>query len=82
MNNENLLIENDVIELIDFAQSCLTKDGKILIAMKNKFGMKYWTGEKESDDSKIFETIVSKTRNILGLSKLKKILRKNTKKDL
>ena len=73
-NFEKLKTEEEIINLIDFSKECLNKKGKILLATKNKFGMKYWTGEKESDDSKIFETIVSKTRNILGLSKLKKIL--------
>lgn len=73
-NFENLSSEKDVIELIDFAQSCLAKDGKILIAMKNKFGMKYWTGEKESGNSAIFDTIVSKKENVLGLAKIKSIL--------
>ena len=73
-NFENLSSEKDVIELIDFAQSCLSKDGKILIAMKNKFGMKYWTGEKESGNSAIFDTIVSKKENVLGLAKIKSIL--------
>ena len=61
-------------KLIEFAKSCLTRDGKILIAMKNKFGMKYWTGEKESENSEIFGNIVSKKENIFGIAKIKSIL--------
>ena len=71
---ENLQTENDIINLIASAKECLTEDGKILIAMKNKFGMKYWTGEKESEDSEIFGNIVSKKENVFGIAKIKLIL--------
>ena len=73
-NFENLTSEKKIIDLIAFAKDCLTRDGKILIAMKNKFGMKYWTGEKESENSGVFETIVSKKENIFGIAKIKSIL--------
>lgn len=73
-NFENLETEKEIINLIDFAKSCLTRDGRILIAMKNKFGMKYWTGEKESENSEIFGNIVSKKENVFGLAKIKSIL--------
>lgn len=71
---ENVQKETEIINLIKDADKSLAENGKILIAMKNKFGMKYWTGEKESDDSEMFGNIVSKTENILGLEKIKKIL--------
>ena len=73
-NFENLETEKEIINLIDFAKSCLTRDGRILIAMKNKIGMKYWTGEKESENSEIFGNIVSKKENVFGLAKIKSIL--------
>lgn len=73
-NFEKVQTEQEIIKLIDFAKNCLTRDGRILIAMKNKFGMKYWTGEKESENSEIFGNIVSKKENILGLAKIKSIL--------
>ncbi len=73
-NFETVSTELEIIKLIEFAKSCLTRDGKILIAMKNKFGMKYWTGEKESENSEIFGNIVSKKENILGIAKIKSIL--------
>lgn len=71
---ENLQTEKEIVDLIAFAKSCLTRDGRILIAMKNKFGMKYWTGEKESENSEIFGNIVSKKENIFGIAKIKTIL--------
>ncbi|MBQ7410849.1 MAG: hypothetical protein IJW20_05670 [Clostridia bacterium] len=71
---ENLQTEKEIVDLIAFAKSCLTRDGRILIAMKNKFGMKYWTGEKESENSEIFGNIVSKKENIFGIAKIKSIL--------
>lgn len=73
-NFENLQTEKEIVDLIAFAKSCLTRDGRILIAMKNKFGMKYWTGEKESENSEIFGNIVSKKENIFGIAKIKTIL--------
>lgn len=73
-NFEKLTTEKEIVDLVAFAKSCLTRDGKILIAMKNKFGMKYWTGEKESENSEIFGNIVSKKENIFGLAKIKSIL--------
>ena len=73
-NFEKLQTEKEIVDLIAFAKSCLTRDGRILIAMKNKFGMKYWTGEKESENSEIFGNIVSKKENIFGIAKIKSIL--------
>lgn len=73
-NFEKVSTEKEIVDLIAFAKSCLTRDGRILIAMKNKFGMKFWTGEKESENSEIFGTIVSNKENIFGISKIKTIL--------
>lgn len=73
-NFEKVSTEKEIVDLIAFAKSCLTRDGRILIAMKNKFGMKYWTGEKESENSEIFGNIVSKKENIFGIAKIKSIL--------
>ena len=71
---EKVQNEKEIVDLITFAKSCLETDGKILIAMKNKFGMKYWTGEKESDNSEMFGNIVSGTENVLGITKIKSLL--------
>lgn len=73
-NFENLSSEADIIKLLEFAKESIEREGKILLAMKNKFGMKYWTGEKMSDDKKPFETILNKTESVLGYGKIKQIL--------
>lgn len=73
-NFEKAKSKKDIIELIEFASKCLDRDGKILLAMKNKFGMKYWAGEKAKSDSEIFETIVSNSENILSYNEIKDIL--------
>lgn len=64
----------EFVELLKLAKEHLTENGKILIAMKNKFGMKYWAGEKINSKSNAFEAIVKSDKNCLSLNKLKEIL--------
>ena len=71
---ENLNSEKEIIELLNFAKNSLKENGKILLAMQNKFGMQYWTGEKANENLKNYETIVSSQQNILSLPKIKKLL--------
>lgn len=71
---EALNSESEILEVLEFAKKHLEKSGKILLAMPNKFGMKYWTGEKISIDSETFGTIVSKKENILSFNGIKNIL--------
>ena len=59
-------------DLLNLAKGHLTEKGKLLIAMKNKFGLKYWAGEKIDRASNAFEAIVKS--NHLGLNKIKEIL--------
>lgn len=61
-----------ILNLLKLAKEHLTENGKMLIAMKNKFGLKYWSGEKINVNSNAFETIVKP--NHLGLNKIKEIL--------
>ena len=63
-----------IIELLEFAKEHLTQDGKILIATKNKFGMKYWAGEKINLSANAFDAIVKSEENYLGFNKMKEIL--------
>lgn len=72
---ENLHTELEIKELIDFAQNLLKQDGKILFAMQNKFGMKYWSGIRSNKNLKPYETIVNNTQNILSFEKIKNILK-------
>ena len=43
---EKLSTENEILKVLNCASKSLKQNGKILLAMKNKFGMKYWSGEK------------------------------------
>ena len=70
---EKLSSKEEILNLLNFAKKSLNKDGKILLAMKNKFGMKYWTGESINKE-KPYLSIVSDKENILGLTKIKNIL--------
>lgn len=71
---EKLHTEKEVIELVVFAKQVLKEDGKILLAMQNKFGMKYWSGQKANEREKSYATIENVQENILSLPKIKQIL--------
>ena len=74
-NFENLETENEIIGLLKYAKNCLSKDGKILLAMQNKFGMKYWAGEKANKNLNSYFTIENESSNILSMPKIKSILK-------
>ena len=71
---EKIESRDNITKLISFSDTLLERDGKILLAMKNKFGMKYFAGEKLDNSSDIFAPVVSKKDNLIGLSKIKTIL--------
>ena len=71
---DNVDSEAKIVRLLNYAKEGLSSGGKILLAMKNKFGMKYWTGEKFSSDAKAYETIESSRENAIGYTKIKEIL--------
>ena len=71
---DNVDSEAKIVRLLNYAKEGLSNGGKILLAMKNKFGMKYWTGEKFSSDAKAYETIESSRENAIGYTKIKEIL--------
>ena len=64
----------EVIEILKISKKLLDTNGKILLAMKNKFGMKYWAGQKFAKGYLPFESIRKSNENILGYSKIKNIL--------
>lgn len=68
------LNNKDILEILKNSKEHLTENGKILIAMKNKFGLKYWAGEKIELTSNAFEAILKSQNNWLGLNKIKEIL--------
>ena len=73
-NFEKIDSEEKIVRLLRFAKDVLARDGKILLAMKNKFGMKYWTGEKFDSNLKAYETIETSKENVLSYTKIKSIL--------
>lgn len=65
---EKLNTEKEILDLLHFAQNAISDNGKILLAMQNKFGMKYWAGD---DD---YESIISSKENVLSFPKIKNLL--------
>ncbi len=49
--------ENAYVELLEKVKKLLKPNGKILIAIENRFGLKYWCGAKEDHTKKIFDGI-------------------------
>ena len=50
----------------DFLQSCkkyLKSDGKLLLAIENRMGLKYWSGAREDHTGKIFDGITGYQNN-------------------
>lgn len=73
-NFEKIESEQEIINLIEIAKKSLNSDGKILLAMKNKFAMKYWAGDRRNLDAVAFESIVKTNENIFSIQRIKKIL--------
>ncbi len=48
---------NPYIDFINSLKSHLSENGKILIAIENKFGLKYWCGADEDHTARMFEGI-------------------------
>ena len=55
--------DNPYIDFINSLKKHLKKDGKILIAIENKFGLKYWCGSDEDHTGKMFEGIKNYTES-------------------
>ena len=71
---EKLSTENEILKVLNCASKSLKQNGKILLAMKNKFGMKYWSGEKFNSKVESYDTIENSNENVLSITKIKKIL--------
>lgn len=70
-----LILDNieNIEKALQLASKQLTESGKILLLLKNKFGMKYFSGEK-FDDLNAFSSLVTSNDNIFSYSKIKDIL--------
>lgn len=55
--------ENPYVEFLKIAGKHLNDDGKILIGIENKLGMKYWAGCKEDHVSRYYESIEGYTNS-------------------
>ena len=73
-NIEKLASDFEIKDLLEFSKKCIKNSGKILLAMQNKFGMKYWTGDKFEDCDSDFSSITASMPNIVSYNKIKTIL--------
>lgn len=70
-------IENhdDICELLKRMKSNLKPDGKLLLLANNKFGIKYWAGQKESEEENSYNTITGK-KEVMDIEKIQEELEK------
>ncbi|MDO4975293.1 MAG: hypothetical protein Q4E61_03130, partial [Alphaproteobacteria bacterium] len=73
-NVESLETDDEVISLISNAKKYLARNGKILFTTSNKFGMKYFAGEKFENEADSFDSITKSKPNYLSMPKIKNIL--------
>ena len=64
----------EIIDLLSTLKNLLKKKGKVLLACKNKFGMKYWAGEKFSESDNPYESIEKTDARFISYPQLIKIL--------
>lgn len=78
--------ETPEITFLEKLKKYLKPNGKIIIAIENKFGLKYWAGAREDHTGKYFDGIQGylETKNVATYSKteLEKILKKSGFSDL
>lgn len=68
------------LDFLYLAKSYLKPRGNLIIAIENKFGLKYWSGCKEDHTGKLFNSLenypINEGIKTFGLYELKKILKK------
>ena len=69
--------KENIEKIIKQVKLNLKIDGKLLIAINNKFGIKYWAGVKREESEKAYNTIIGNT-DITELAEIQKILRENS----
>lgn len=71
--------ENPYIDFLNNIKKLLKPDGKLLIAIENKFGMKYWLGAPEDHSSIVYDGITGYSENskirTFGKEELKQLLK-------
>ncbi len=68
--------KENIEKLIKQAKLNLKIDGKLLIAINNKFGIKYWAGEKIEENENSYSSIIGK-KDIVDINELKEVLKEN-----
>lgn len=72
--------DNPYIDFLNNIKKLLKPDGKLLIAIENKFGMKYWLGAPEDHTSVAYEGITGYNENskirTFGKEEIKELLSK------
>lgn len=51
---EEMATEDPFVDMLKLAKSLLKPNGKLIIAIENKYGLKYWAGATESHTGKLF----------------------------
>lgn len=71
--------QNPYIDFLKNIKKILKPDGKLLIAIENKFGMKYWLGAPEDHTNKKYDSITGYDKNskvrTFGKEEIKNILK-------
>lgn len=66
--------ENPYLQMLDIVKKHLKPNGKIIIAIENKMGLKYWNGAAEDHTGKMYsglnDYIDDKNRNVRTFSKI------------
>ena len=73
---EKLNTKQDIEEVLEFSKNNIKENGKILLAIPNKYGMKYWAGDNLEQNATSYENIINSKENIVSIVKIKDILSK------
>lgn len=56
-SGKSIVAQNPFTEFIKILKSFLKDDGKLIIAIENKYGLKYWSGAPEDHTGRYFDSI-------------------------
>lgn len=71
-NLDSINSAEEIESVLNTSKKLLNENGKILIAMENKFGMKYWSGQKPAENLDAFDSLLNK--KYISINKMKNIL--------
>lgn len=73
--NEGIETNKNIEKLLEKMKTNLKPDGKLLLIANNKFGIKYWAGQKENEQDLTYNTITGK-KNITDVEEIQNCLKK------